>query len=95
MLSDDKPQVSVQGRRRIAVSLVGLAAAPVVLLAACGNAEHKINQDHGPDARASTAGVQSALPAPVPTDSAVDSPPYNAVPPEDLVSQQGFGEREH
>jgi hypothetical protein len=95
LLSDDKPQVSVQGRRRIAVSLVGLAAVPVVLLAACGNAEHKISQDNGPDARASTVGVQSALPAPVPTDSQLNSPPFNQVPPENLVSQQGFGERDN
>jgi hypothetical protein len=93
LLSDDKPQVSVQGRRRIAVSLVGLAAVPVVLLAACGNAEHKIRDDNAPDPRASTVGVQSALPAPLPTDSALNTAPFSQVPPEDLVSEQGFGRR--
>jgi hypothetical protein len=75
------------------VSLAGLAAVPVLLLAACGNAEHKISQDNGPDPRASTEGVQSALPAPVPDVSALNSPPYSQVPFEDLVSEQGVGKR--
>ena len=83
----------MQGRRRIAVSLAGLAAVPALLLAACGNAEHKISQDNGPDARASTQGAQSALPVPVPNDPSLNSPPYNQVPYEDLVSQQGVGKR--
>ena len=66
---------------------------PALLLAACGNAEHKISQDNRPDPRASTEGVQSALPAPVPSDSDINSPPYSQVPYEDLVSQQGVGRR--
>ena len=75
------------------MSLAGLAAVPVLLLAACGNAEHKIANDNGPDPRASTAGAQSVLPTPVPDDSALNSPPYSQVPYEDLVSQQGVGKR--
>ena len=92
MLSDDKPRVSPGGRRRIAVGLAGLAAVPALLLAACGNADHKVSQDTRPDPRASTEGVQSALPAPIPNDSNLDSP-YDGIPPEDQVSQQGFGKR--
>ena len=42
-----------------ALVIAGLAAVPVVLLAACGNAEHKIANDNGPDPRASTAGVHA------------------------------------
>ncbi len=42
------------------MSLAGLAAVPALLLAACGNAEHKVSQDNRPDPRASTEGVQSA-----------------------------------
>ncbi len=74
------------------MSLAGLAAVPALLLAACGNAQHKISQDNRPDPRASTEGVQSALPAPVPSDSVLDSP-FDGVPPENLVSQAGFGKR--
>jgi hypothetical protein len=92
LLSDDKPRVSAGGRRKIAVSLAGLAAVPALLLAACGNADHKISQDNRPDPRASTEGVQSALPTPVPNDSNLDSP-FDGVPPENLVSQQGVGKR--
>jgi hypothetical protein len=90
--SDDKPQLSIGGRRRLAVSLAGLAAVPALLLAACGNAEHKVGKDARPDARASTEGVQAALPEPVQTDSALPSP-ADGIPPEDLVSQAGFGKR--
>jgi hypothetical protein len=111
--SDDKPQqsgrVSVGSRSRLAVSLAGLAAFPIVLLAACGNADHKVGSDTRPDPRASTEGVQSALPQPVSSVPAVGVTPLsgvdrqqrpdgldpvNAVPPEDLVSQQGFGQRQ-
>lgn len=92
MLSDDKPRVSVVGRRKIAVSLAGLAAVPALLLAACGNADHKVSQDNRPDPRASTEGVQSELPSPIPDDSNLDSP-YDGTPPENLVSQQGVGKR--
>ena len=92
MLSDDKPRVSTAGRRKIAVSLAGLAAVPALLLAACGNADHKVANDDRPDARASTAGVQSALPSPLPNDSNIDTP-FNGTPPENLVSEQGVGKR--
>jgi hypothetical protein len=92
LLSDDKPRVSETGRRKIAVSLAGLAAVPALLLAACGNADHKVSQDTRPDPRASTEGVQTALPAPVPNDSNLNSP-NDGIPPEDLVSQAGFGKR--
>ncbi|HEX4017522.1 MAG TPA: hypothetical protein VHX15_12375 [Frankiaceae bacterium] len=80
------------GRRRIAVSLAGLAAVPALLLAACGNADHKVANDGRPDARASTEGVQSALPSPVPDDSNLNTP-FGGTPPENLVSQQGVGKR--
>jgi hypothetical protein len=75
------------------VTLVSLAAVPAVLLAACGDADHKVSRDNRPDPRASTQGVQSALPSPVPTDSSLDAP-NNGIPPEDLVSQAGFGKRD-
>ncbi len=91
MHSDDKPQLSNGGRRRLAIGLAGVAAVPVLLIA-CGNADHKVSEDNRPDPRASTAGVQSAYPAPV-TDPALQTP-ANGIPPEDLVSQQGFGERD-
>ncbi len=84
--------MSIGGRRRLAVSLAGLAAAPALLLAACGNAEHKVAKDTRPDARASTEGAQPALPQPVASDSPLASP-ANGIPPEDLVSQAGFGKR--
>ncbi len=74
------------------MSLAGLAAVPALLLAACGNAEHKVSQDNRPDPRASTEGVQSALPSPLPDDSNLNSP-FNGIPPENLVSQQGVGKR--
>jgi hypothetical protein len=107
--SDNKPQLSSGGRRRLAVSLAGLTAVPVVLLAACGNAQHKISEDTLPDARASTEGAISAYPTVVPSvpvvsgkklsgtqkqQAPVEDNPINQVPPEDLVSQQGFGERQ-
>ncbi|HEX4430014.1 MAG TPA: hypothetical protein VHZ96_12175 [Frankiaceae bacterium] len=84
--------MSVAGRRRIAVSLAGLAAVPALLLAACGNADHKVARDDRPDARASTEGVQTVLPTPVPDDSNLNSP-FDGTPPENLVSQQGVGKR--
>jgi hypothetical protein len=90
--SDDKPQVSVRGRRRIAVTLAGLAAVPALLLAACGNADRTVTNDNRPDPKASTEGAIQELPQPVSSDSALDTPD-NGIPPEDLVSQQGFGER--
>lgn len=74
------------------MSLAGLAAVPALLLAACGNAEHKVSQDNRPDPRASTEGVQSALPSPLPDDSNLNTP-FNGIPPENLVSQQGVGKR--
>jgi hypothetical protein len=83
--------VSAGGRRKIAVSLAGLAAVPA-LLAACGNADHKVSRDNRPDPRASTEGVQSALPVPVANDSNLNTP-FDGVPPENLVSQQGVGKR--
>jgi hypothetical protein len=91
--SDDKPQVSIGGRRRIAVSLAGLAAVPALLLVACGNADHKVTNDNRPDPRASTEGARSQLPQPVSTDSLLNTP-GDSIPPEDLVSQQGFGQRD-
>jgi hypothetical protein len=84
--------MSTVGRRKIAVSLAGLAAVPALLLAACGNADHKVSRDDRPDPRASTEGVQSALPSPIPDDSNLDTP-FNGIPPENLVSQQGVGKR--
>lgn len=109
MRSDNKPQLSHGGRRRLAVSLAGLVAVPAVLLAACGNADQKITHDDRPDARASTDGAIQVYPAPatsVPVVSGkplsgtdkqqrpADDNPINQVPPEDQVSQQGFGERD-
>jgi len=91
--SDDKPQLTIGGRRRLAVSLAGLAAAPALFLAACGNADHKVAKDTRPDPRASTEGAQPALPQPVTSDSQLVSP-ANGIPPEDLVSQAGFGKRD-
>ncbi len=93
MRSDDKPQMSVSGRRRLALSLAGLAAVPAILLAACGNADHKVSQDTRPDARPSTVGVQPVFPSAVPTDPALNTL-APGIPPEDLVSQQGFGARQ-
>jgi hypothetical protein len=90
--SDDKPQLSIRGRRRIAVSLAGLAAAPALLLVACGNADRTVTNDNRPDPRASTEGAIVQLPSPVPSDSALNTP-NNGIPPEDLVTEQGFGER--
>jgi hypothetical protein len=92
--SDDKPQLSIRGRRRIAVSLAGLAAAPVLLLVACGNADRTVNNDNRPDPKASTEGAIVQLPVPVGTDPALNTP-NNGIPPEDLVSQQGFGARDN
>ena len=95
MRSDDKPQLTIGGRRRLAASLAGLAAATAVLLAACGNADHKVSQDTRPDPRASTEGVQSAYPVPVDSGSlAGTASPADGIPPENLVSQAGFGERD-
>ncbi len=89
------------------MSLAGLAAFPVLLMA-CGNADHKVGNDTRPDPRAATEGAQTALPAPVsgvpavePTaisgvtqqQAPVEGDPAQAIPPEDLVSEQGFGER--
>ena len=93
MRSDDKPQVSIRGRRRIAVSLAGLAAVPALLLAACGNADRTVNNDNRPDPKASTEGAIQELPQPVSSDSDLSSP-ANGIPPEDLVSLQGFGQRD-
>ncbi|MCW2545683.1 MAG: hypothetical protein JWN96_143 [Mycobacterium sp.] len=93
MRSDDKPQLSIRGRRRIAVCLAGLVAAPALLLVACGNADRTVNNDNRPDPKASTEGAIVELPQPVGTDSALNSPD-DGIPPEDLVSQQGFGERD-
>ena len=94
MPSNDKPQLSISGRRRLAVSLAGLAAAPALLLAACGNADHKVAKDTRPDPRASTEGARTVLPAPVPSNSQLDSPAGD-IPPEDQVSQAGFGKRDN
>jgi hypothetical protein len=91
--SDDKPQVSIRGRRRIAVSLAGLAAVPALLLAACGNADRTVTNDNRPDPKASTEGAIQELPQPVASDSNAATPD-NGIPPEDLVSQQGFGRRD-
>jgi hypothetical protein len=76
----------------MAACLAGLAAAPALLLVACGNADRTVNNDNRPDPKASTEGAIVELPQPVSTDSALNSP-ANGIPPEDLVSQQGFGER--
>jgi hypothetical protein len=94
--SNDRPQLSVGGRRRLLAGLVGLAAASAVLLAACGNADHKVADDTRPQARASTEGAQSAYPMPVGPQylNGTASPANDGVPPEDQVSQQGFGERD-
>jgi hypothetical protein len=70
-----------------------LAALPAALLVACGNADHKVSKDERPDPRASTQGARSELPAPISTDSQLDQP-ANPTPPENLVSQQGFGQRD-
>ena len=114
MRSDDKPQLStgqlsIRGRRHLAAGLAGLIAVPVLLLAACGNADRKVANDPRPDPRASTAGAQSAYPQPIESGSVVkstplsgteqqqapvDPDPINAIPPEDLVSQAGIGERQ-
>ena len=94
--SDDKPQLSIGGRRRLAVSLASLAAGSAILLAACGNADHKVSQDTRPDPRASTEGAQVEYPVPVDSGSLNGTAsPADGIPPEDLVSQQGFGERTH
>ena len=92
MRSDDKPQLSVQGRRRLAVSLVGLAVAPIAFLVACGNADHKVRNDPRPDPRASTQGVRTELPSPVASDSVLN-PPADGIPPEAKVYDQNLGER--
>lgn len=69
--SDDAryPSVGVRGltapgRRRIAVGIGGLVAAPVLLLTACGNAKHLQNIDTRPEPNASTEGVRSVYPQP-------------------------------
>jgi hypothetical protein len=95
--SHDKPQLSIGGRRRLAVSLGGLAAGAAILLAACGNADHKVSQDTRPDPTASTNGAASQYPEPVGPASlnGTASPVGTQPPPEDLVSQQGFGERKN
>jgi hypothetical protein len=77
----------------LAVGLVSLVAVPAVLLSACGNADHKISQDNRPDPRASTQGARSALPTPLPSDPSLDAP-NDGIPPEDQVSQAGFGKRD-
>jgi hypothetical protein len=121
--SDDKPQLSPedvapgrvspqsrQHRRALAAGLAGLAAVPVLLLTACGNAEHKVTNDLRPDPRASTEGARLAYPQPIESGVAVkptpisgvdkmqapvDPDPINAVPPEDLVSKAGVGYRDN
>lgn len=93
--SDDRPQLSAGGRRRLVASLASLAAAAAVLLGACGNADHKVSDDTRPDPRASTEGAQPAYPAPIASDSlAGTASPADGIPPEDLVSQAGFGQRD-
>ena len=93
MRSDDKPQLSTGGRRRLTVGLVAIAAAPAILLAGCGNADHKVTQDNRPDPRASTEGVQIALPSPVGTD--VTRLPNDSIPPEDQVYNEDYAKRGH
>ncbi len=94
MRSDDRPQLSVRGRRRLAVSLVGLVAAPAALLVACGNADKAVANDNRPDARASTQGARSELPSPVASDSVLNTP-ASGIPPEDEVYNPHFGERQN
>ena len=93
MRSDNKPQqLSIGGRRRLAISLAGLAAAPAVLLAACGNADHKGHRTTGlipGPARREPSSQPSRLRSRIRACKA----PNNGIPPEDLVSQQGVGER--
>jgi hypothetical protein len=92
--SEDRPQLSISGRRRLVAGIAGLGVASAVLLAACGNAEHKISEDTRPDPRASTQGAEPAYPAPVgPRYLDGTASPANSIPPEDFVSQQGFGEK--
>jgi hypothetical protein len=113
--SESAPAATVSAKKRrarkgLATGLAGLIAVPVLLLAACGNAEHKISNDLRPDPRASTEGGRQAYPEPIESGSVVkptpmsgvdkqqapvDPDPINAVPPEDLVSQQGAGYRDN
>jgi len=102
--------LTAAGRRRLALSLAGLVAVPALLLAACGNAGQKTSQDNRPDARSSTNGARVEYPEPVGSipipvvsgtplsginkQQAPAGDQYNQIPPEDLVSQQGFGEAE-
>lgn len=96
MRSDDKPKLSIGGRRRLVASLASLATASAVMLAACGDADHKVSKDTRPDPRASTAGALSAYPTPVDSGSLNGTAsPANGIPPENLVSQQGFGRRDN
>jgi hypothetical protein len=93
--SDDRPQLSNGGRRRLIASIAGLGAASAVLLAACGNADHKVSEDTRPNPRASTQGAAPAYPAPVgPQYLNGTAAPASGIPPEDEVSQQGFGKKQ-
>jgi hypothetical protein len=62
----DEPRSAVglsqRGRRRIALGLAGLAAVPLVLVAACGNAVVRQRDDTRPEPNASTEGVRSVFP---------------------------------
>jgi len=91
--SDDKPQLSPGGRRRLTVGLAAVAAVPAILLAGCGNANHKVTQDDRPDPRASTEGVQVNLPSPVASD--VTQSPDDSIPPENQVYVLNFGKRDN
>ena len=94
-------QVEPRGLRRVRAALGVEGAAR--------DAQNKINEDTRPDARASTEGAISVYPTVVPSvpvvsgkklsgtqkqQAPVDGSQINEVPPEDLVSQQGFGERQ-
>jgi hypothetical protein len=92
--SDDRPQLSVGGRRRLIAGIASLGAASAVLLGACGNADHKVSEDTRPDPRASTQGAAPVYPVPVESGSLNGTQaPASGIPPEDEVSQQGFGEK--
>ncbi len=72
--------------------MAAVAVAPAILLAGCGNADHKVTQDNRPDPRASTEGVQVAVPSPIESDAAVSG---DSVPPENEVFIQNFGKRDN
>ncbi len=92
MSSDDRPQLSIGGRRRLIAGIAGLGVASAILLAACGNADNKVTGDTRPDPRASTQGAAPVYPGPVgPQYLNGTAAPATEVPPEDAVSQQGFG----